>query len=99
MNIQILLIEHQPAIAADTPQAEAVATVLKIRETDGLKICRHSPFTVTELVLVHYIVLIAQVDTFKRKGKAMKRNFGKKNWMFPMPVLMIGTYNDDGTPN
>ena len=29
----------------------------------------------------------------------MKRNFGKKNWMFPMPVLMIGTYNDDGTPN
>ncbi len=29
----------------------------------------------------------------------MKRNFGTKNWMFPMPVLMIGTYNDDGTPN
>ena len=29
----------------------------------------------------------------------MKRNFGKKNWMFPMPVLMIGTYNEDGTPN
>ena len=29
----------------------------------------------------------------------MKKNFGKKNWMFPMPVLMIGTYNEDGTPN
>ena len=29
----------------------------------------------------------------------MKRNFGVKNWMFPMPVLMIGTYNEDGTPN
>lgn len=29
----------------------------------------------------------------------MKRNLGKKNWLFPMPVLMIGTYNDDGTPN
>lgn len=29
----------------------------------------------------------------------MKKNFGKKNWMFPMPVLMIGTYNGDGTPN
>ncbi len=29
----------------------------------------------------------------------MKKNFGVKNWMFPMPVLMIGTYNDDGTPN
>ena len=29
----------------------------------------------------------------------MKKNLGKKNWMFPMPVLMIGTYNADGTPN
>jgi hypothetical protein len=24
----------------------------------------------------------------------MKKNFGKKNWMFPMSVLMIGTYNN-----
>ena len=29
----------------------------------------------------------------------MKKNLGKKIWMFPMPVLMIGTYNDDGTPD
>ena len=29
----------------------------------------------------------------------MKRNLGKKNWMFPMPVLMIGTYGADGTPD
>ena len=29
----------------------------------------------------------------------MKKNLGKKNWMFPMPVLMIGTYGDDGTPD
>ena len=29
----------------------------------------------------------------------MKKNLGVKNWMFPMPVLMIGTYNEDGTPN
>ena len=29
----------------------------------------------------------------------MKKNFGVKNWMFPMSVLMIGTYNGDGTPN
>ena len=29
----------------------------------------------------------------------MKRNLGKKNWMFPMPVLMIGTYGKDGTPD
>jgi len=29
----------------------------------------------------------------------MKKSFGVKNWMFPMPVLVIGTYNDDGTAN
>ena len=29
----------------------------------------------------------------------MKKNLGNKNWMFPMPVLMIGTYNEDGTPD
>ena len=29
----------------------------------------------------------------------MKKNLGKKNLMFPMPVLMIGTYGKDGTPN
>ena len=29
----------------------------------------------------------------------MKKNFGNKNWMFPMPVLMIGTYGEDGTPD
>ena len=28
----------------------------------------------------------------------MKKNFGVKNWMFPMPVLMIGTYDEDGLP-
>jgi len=27
----------------------------------------------------------------------MRKNVGVKNWMFPMPVLMIGTYNEDGT--
>lgn len=29
----------------------------------------------------------------------MKKNFGVKNWMFPMPVLMVGTYGEDGTPD
>ena len=29
----------------------------------------------------------------------MKKNFGNKNWLFPMPVLIIGTYGEDGTPN
>ena len=29
----------------------------------------------------------------------MKKNLGKKNWMFSMPVLMIGTYGEGGTPD
>lgn len=27
------------------------------------------------------------------------KSFGTKPWMLPQPVLIIGTYNNDGTPN
>ena len=27
------------------------------------------------------------------------KSFGSKPWMLPQPVLIIGTYNEDGTPN
>ena len=27
------------------------------------------------------------------------KSFGPKSWMLPQPVLIIGTYNADGTPN
>ncbi len=27
------------------------------------------------------------------------KSFGQKAWVVPQPVLIIGTYNDDGTPN
>lgn len=27
------------------------------------------------------------------------KNFGQKSWVLPQPVLIIGTYNSDGTPN
>lgn len=29
----------------------------------------------------------------------MRKNFGAKPMLYPMPVFIIGTYNDDGTPN
>ncbi len=29
----------------------------------------------------------------------MRKSFGAKPWLFPMPVLVIGTYHQDGTPN
>ena len=27
----------------------------------------------------------------------MRKNFGSKPWLYPQPVLIIGTYNEDGT--
>lgn len=29
----------------------------------------------------------------------MRKNFGAKAILYPMPVFIIGTYNEDGTPN
>ncbi len=29
----------------------------------------------------------------------MRKNFGAKSWLYPMPVLIIGTYDENGTPD
>ena len=29
----------------------------------------------------------------------MRKNFGIKTWLYPQPVMMIATYNEDGTAN
>lgn len=29
----------------------------------------------------------------------MKKNFGAKTWLYPMPVLIIATYDENGTPD
>ena len=29
----------------------------------------------------------------------MRKNFGAQTWLYPMPVLMIGTYDENGTPD
>ena len=29
----------------------------------------------------------------------MKKNFGKETFMYPMPVLIIATYDEDGNPD
>ena len=29
----------------------------------------------------------------------MRKNFGVQTWLYPMPVLMIGTYDENGTPD
>ena len=33
------------------------------------------------------------------KTEKMRKNFGSQHWLFPQPVLMIATYNEDGTPD
>ena len=29
----------------------------------------------------------------------MRKNYGAKSWLYPMPVLIIGTYDENGVPN
>lgn len=29
----------------------------------------------------------------------MRKNFGSNPWFFPLPVLIIGTYDEAGNPN
>lgn len=29
----------------------------------------------------------------------MRKNFGSKSWFYPLPVLIIGTYGEDGIPD
>ena len=29
----------------------------------------------------------------------MRKNFGAQTILYPMPVFIIATYNEDGTPN
>ena len=29
----------------------------------------------------------------------MRKNFGAQTWMYPMPVLIVGTYDENGKPD
>ena len=29
----------------------------------------------------------------------MRKNFGVKNWLYPMPVFIVGTYDENNSPN
>ena len=39
------------------------------------------------------------VNDIKTGGNKMRKDFGPKTICYPMPVFIIGTYNEDGTPN
>lgn len=34
-----------------------------------------------------------------RRNFIMRKNFEAKPWFYPLPVLIIGTYDEDGTPD
>ena len=46
-------------------------------------------------------ILIIPISGYicETKQKDMRKNFGVKTWTYPQPVLMIATYNEDGTPD
>lgn len=29
----------------------------------------------------------------------MRKNFGSNSWLYPMPVLIVATYDEQGVPN
>lgn len=35
----------------------------------------------------------------ENEDNIMRKNFGAKTWLYPMPVLIIGTYDKSGIPN
>ena len=35
----------------------------------------------------------------RKELKIMRKNFGAKTWLYPMPVLIVGTYDESGAPN
>lgn len=35
----------------------------------------------------------------ENEDNSMRKNFGAKTWLYPMPVLIIGTYDENGIPN
>ena len=38
-------------------------------------------------------------NLYERGDKEMRKNFGKQTWLYPLPVLIVGTYDKDGKPN
>ena len=33
------------------------------------------------------------------KENKMRKNFGAQTWLYPMPVLIVGTYDEYGSPD
>jgi len=42
---------------------------------------------------------LKRIEHGKDEAKMSRVNFGAKPWVYPMPVLIIGTYDENGVPN
>ena len=58
------------------------------------------------MVLVYFLLLaiilyknISSVNSYKKRGNTMRKKLKLTEGIFPMPVLMIATYNEDGSIN
>ncbi len=53
------------------------------------------------VIKILYVIILAKagktVKCRKIRRRKMKKDFGVKPYLFPMPTYMIGTYNDDDT--
>ena len=42
---------------------------------------------------------VVTVRKTSEREKSVRKNFGAKTWLSPMPALIIGTYDENGTPD
>ena len=64
---QRLRIDNCPTGTTDALQSELVFARLHIHKTDILLICRLAPVSVSYLVVIGYVEMVAHVDTFKQQ--------------------------------
>ena len=70
-----------------------VQIVRHITDTDTV-----GGITVTVTITVVSLAETAAVEIHKGEN-TMRKNFGPKTWLYPMPVLIVGTYDENGVPN
>lgn len=59
-------------------------------------------FSITALMAVLMALPVSAqtaINQVSNKKHTTMKSFGKKAWLLPQPVLIIGTYNKDGKPN
>lgn len=67
----------------------------KIKELD-----RHARYyTSTPELLAKYVKMVPPVDEQKQGEKVMRKDFGAQPFLFPQPVLIIATYDEEGKAN